>query len=252
MKNSISATIITLNEEHNLPRLLASLNFVGEIIVVDSGSRDATRRICEAHPKVKFFSESWQNHGHQKNLAAHHAHGPWIFNVDADEVVSRELEKSILRAVKNPVSAIYEVRRLTYIGTRPIRHGGWYPDFLPRLYQKGATAFDTPLLHERLQGKGPRLQGLLHHYSFGGLKDLAEKNIRYARLLAEGVSANTMVILIKMLFKPPLKFLEIYVWKHAFLEGILGVAMAVSYAHGSFMVYAFAWERSFHEFSPRR
>ena len=238
-REKVSATVITLNEEKNLPRLLASLDFVDEIVVIDSGSTDATESLCRAYSQVVFFREKWRGFGAQKNLAASRARGPWIFSVDADEEVSGELRASILSILECSRGQLYEVNRLTYMGQTPVWHGGWFPDWMIRFYRKGEASFTNPLLHERIPGKGEKLEGLLHHYSFEGLIHQGRKNLRYARLAAEDVRRRReRCLFVKMLFRPMVKFFECYLVKGGFLDGRLGFVIGVNAAYGIFLRYA--------------
>lgn len=237
----ISAAVITLNEERNLPRLLASLDFVDEVVVVDCGSSDGTRSLCENHPRAVFFERAWSGYGDQRNFAAGKASHEWILVVDADEEVSRELRASILRAVAEPEADVYEVNRLTRVAGRPVRRGGWFPDWLPRLHRRGAASFDNPPLHERLSRRGTaRLGGLLHHHSFPTAASMAEKNIRYARALAEDDRARGAGSLWRLLAKPPIRFVESYVLRLGFLDGAVGLVVAANAAHAVFMRHSFA------------
>ena len=105
---------------------MKALDFVDEIIVADSSSTDETVKIAERYG-AKVFQRDFISYGEQKN-GADLATGPWILNIDADEVVSDELKSSIKQVLKEDPSEVFEVDRLNYFCERPIRHGGWYPD----------------------------------------------------------------------------------------------------------------------------
>jgi glycosyltransferase involved in cell wall biosynthesis len=165
--NRLSACIITLNEEHNLPRALASLQAIAdEIIVIDSGSTDGTQDIARKHGAV-FSTRVWTNYSEQKNFAAAQAANDWIFSLDADEELSSPLQTAILEWKKHePVFSVYEVARRTWYLGAWIKHSGWYPDFQRRLYRRDAAQF-SGIIHEalRFQGHPGRLSGDLLHYT---------------------------------------------------------------------------------------
>ena len=138
--NRISACIITLNEEANLARALASLSGVAdEIVVIDSGSSDRTEEIARQYG-ANFVVHDWTNYGKQKNFAAETATNEWILSMDADEELSSNLHLSLLEWKKRkPDHDVYEVSRRTWYLGAWIKHSGWYPDFQRRLYRRDAA-----------------------------------------------------------------------------------------------------------------
>ena len=239
----LSVTIITLNEEKKLQKCLESLSgWVDEVIVVDSGSTDATLEIARSFG-ARIFKRDWPGFGQQKNYAMSQCKQDWVLNVDADEVVSPQLRASIrqfLERVKAGKEAARgaELPRLSWYLGRWIRHGGWYPNHLARLCDRNAAKWTEPPLHEALQvnGRLARLSGDLLHYTFDSVGDQVATNIRYARLGAEAAQARGEVAtLARILLKPIGKFLETYVWKRGFLDGFPGFVISVNAAHSIFM-----------------
>ncbi len=152
--NRISVCLITLNEEHNLPRALASLaGIADEIIIVDAGSTDRTPEIAQEQGAT-LFSRPWTNYAEQKNFAAEQAANEWVFSMDADEELSSLLHTSLLDWKKRkPEHAVYEVARKTWYLGAWIKHSGWYPDFQRRLYRRDAAQF-SGIIHESLRFDG--------------------------------------------------------------------------------------------------
>ena len=144
----LSATIITLNEEKNIAKAIQSVSFANEIIVVDSGSSDKTCQIAKDMGAI-VYEHPFTCHGQQKNHAESLAKGEWILSIDADEQVSKTLQKSIQIALSQKDYSLYKVNRLTNYCNRWIYHGGWYPDYLIRLYRKGEAKWSEPPLHEK-------------------------------------------------------------------------------------------------------
>lgn len=183
----ISACLITLNEERNLPRALGSLEGIAdEIIVVDSGSTDGTEEISRKHG-AEFRVRAWTNYAAQKNYAAECASNEWILSIDADEELSSALQSSLLdwkkRASEFPV---YEMARRTWYLGAWIKHSGWYPDFQCRLYRRDAAQF-SGIVHEALRFQGPaaRLHGDLLHYTVRSFAEHEAKVEEYTALAAQ-------------------------------------------------------------------
>jgi len=185
--NSLSACIVTFNEEHNLPRALESLRGVAdEIVVVDSGSTDRTAEIAREHG-VSFFTRPFKDHADQKNFAASCAKHDWIFLLDADEEFSDALRNSLLEWKKSePQFFVYEMARLTcYLGAW-IHHGRWYPDWQRRLFRKDQAIF-SGRIHSalRFEGAAGRLRGHLLHYTIRTFAEHEGKVERYTTVVAQ-------------------------------------------------------------------
>ena len=151
MPKTLSVAIITRNEAANLPRTLASVRWANEIVVVDSGSTDATLDLArEAGARV--FEESWKGFAAQKNSAIAHATGDWILSLDADEEVSPQLAQEIQALLAGePASSAYRIPRLNHFLGCPLRHGGYWPDPKLRLFRRGAAQFADRPVHESMQ-----------------------------------------------------------------------------------------------------
>ena len=190
--NRISACLITLNEEHNLPRALNSLQGIAdEIIVVDSGSKDRTEAIA-LERGAQFIHRSWTNYGDQKNFAAAQAANDWVLSLDADEELSSKLQTSLLEWKKRePEFAVYEVARRTWYLGAWIRHSGWYPDFQRRLFRRDAAKF-SGTIHEslRFEGAAGRLNGDLLHYTVRTFAEHQENVEHYTTLAARQMFAE--------------------------------------------------------------
>ena len=223
--NRLSACIITLNEEANLPRALASLAEVtDEIVVVDCGSSDHTEQIAREHGAA-FLTRSWTSYAEQKNFAAASSSHDWILSLDADEELSEALRASLLEWKKRPADCpVYEMARRTWYLGKWIAHSGWYPDFQRRLYRRDKARF-SGLIHESLRFEGPpgRLPGDLLHYTLRSKEEHEEKVEHYTTLAAqqlyqEGKRSWRMAVW----FATPWSWFQNYFLRGGFLDGYRG------------------------------
>jgi len=227
--NRISACLITLNEEQNLPRALTSLKgIVDEIIIVDSGSTDHTEEIARNH-NASFHSRNWTHYADQKNHAASLAQTEWILSLDADEALSSALQSAIIDWKKrSPQFDVYEVARKTWYLGAWIKHSGWYPDFKKRLYRKDKAEF-TGSLHETLRfpGRCGRLTGDLLHYTIRQFSEHQANVEKYSTLAAEKMFEEGKRHWRGALwFATPWSFFQNYVLRGGFLDGHRGAVIS--------------------------
>jgi glycosyltransferase involved in cell wall biosynthesis len=238
--NRLSACLITLNEEHNLPRALASLaGIADEIVVVDSGSADRTAEIAKAHG-VSFFERPFTNHADQKNYAAARARNNWIFLLDADEELSRELRNSLLKwKEREPEFPVYEMARLTWYLGAWIYHSRWYPDFQRRLYRRDRASF-SGMIHSalRFEGKAGRLDGDLLHYTIRTFAEHEAKVEGYTTVIArELFSQGKQRWRAAMWLAAPWSWFRNYVLCLGFLDGHRGWLIARMAARGTWLKF---------------
>jgi glycosyltransferase involved in cell wall biosynthesis len=227
--NRLSACLITLNEEHNLPRVLASLKGIAdEIVVVDSGSVDRTAAIAREHGAA-FFERAWTNYSEQKNFATASAQNGWILSMDADEELSSALQTSLLDWKKHePQFSVYEMARKTWYLGAWVKHSGWYPDFQRRLYRRDAAQF-SGIIHESLKfsRKPGRLAGDLLHYTVRSFAEHEEKVERYATLAAQQMyAAGERSWRSAVWFATPWSWFQNYFLRGGFLDGYRGALIA--------------------------
>jgi len=227
--NRLSACIITLNEEHNLPRALASLKGIAEeVIIVDSGSTDRTQEIA-VESGAAFHYRKWTHYAEQKNHAASLAQCDWILSLDADEELSSTLQTALLDWKKRaPQFAVYEVARKTWYLGAWIKYSGWYPDFKKRLYRKGVAEF-AGCLHETLQyhGECGRLAGDLLHYTIHDFSEHQENVEKYSTLAAQRMyEQGKRHWRCALWLATPWSFLQNFVLRGGFLDGYRGALIA--------------------------
>jgi len=238
--NKISAIIITYNEEKDIERCLKSVSFASEIIVVDSYSTDNTVAICKRYTQRVYLRE-FKNFSGQKNYALSLANGEWIFSIDADEEVTKELEDEIMETVaKDAFFYGYLVPRRSFIFNREFRYTGTQDDRQIRLFKKDRASFYQPI-HEKvkLQGRTGALRGHLNHYTYTTLSEYILRLNRYTSMEAEFLlQKKYRPNFFDVSFKPPLVFLKLYFLKGGFRDGIEGLLFSVLSGAYVFVKYA--------------
>ena len=237
----ISATIITFNEEQNVARVIESLRCCDEILVLDSGSNDRTVEIARKLG-ARVEEASWHGYAAQKNIAAELASHDWILSLDADESLSEALEAEIWQIKKSgPKFDGYSVPRLAQYLGRWILHSGWHPDRKIRLFNRKKAKWVGEFVHEtvRVEGTVGVLQSNLLHFTCNSLSEHLRTMDRYTTLAAQEIAARgNTVSLSRLLFDPPLTFLQTYFLKLGFLDGVEGLAIAYMAAFYNFTKYS--------------
>jgi len=241
----ISATLITLNEEKNLPRALDSLRCCDEVVVVDSGSQDRTREITEEFG-AKFLHRDWTGYADQKNFAAQSASHDWILSLDADEALSDELRDEIIEVQKSEpaVAGFRFPRRARYLG-KWIHHSGWYPDRKIRLYDRRKARWTGDYVHESVVTTEPvaELRGDVLHYTCDSFSQHLATLDRYTGLAAnEMIARGKKAGLGRLILDPPWTFFKTYLIQRGFLDGRQG--LIISYAAALYVFKKYAKARS--------
>lgn len=239
----ISSVIITYNEELNIARCIASLlPVVDEIIVVDSYSTDKTAQIAEGL-NAKVFYRKFNGFGEQKAFAVEQATNDWILSVDADEILSPELQQSILEAKANPKYEGYNLNILTNYCGKWIKHCGWYPKHKLRFLNKNKGHINDNLVHEGFMMNEPHqplgmLHGDLLHHSYNTISDHSRKIQLYTELSARNsVEKGRSISLLKVIFGPRWIFFYHYIIRKGFLDGYWGYVLCKNISYECFIKY---------------
>ena len=239
----LTVILITLDEEKNLARCLESVKWADEIVVVDTYSQDRTKEIAGKYTD-KMFDLKWPGFGPAKQFALEKAGGEWVLSVDADEVVSETLQTEIKQVLKADHSDGYYVPRLSFFLGKWIRHGGWYPDYVLRLFRRQKARFTDSLVHEEviLNGKAGYLKADLLHYTVPDLERYLVKMTRCTSHSAQELfQKGRRAGLAGILFRPPAVFLKMYFWKLAFLDGFQGFLLAIFSSFHVLAKYSKLW-----------
>jgi len=249
-KPTLAAVLIVKNEALQLEACLQSVQgWVDEIIIVDSGSTDVTESIARQFDARFFVNTDWQGFGRQRQWAQQHCNADWLFWLDADEVVTPELQMSIETAVRaNTLHTVYHVNRLSWVFGRFIRFSGWYPDRVVRLYPRALTQYNDALVHEHVVVPAKvvvkDLRGDLLHYTYRSVEHYLAKSAHYARAWADKqTQQGRRSSLLQGVIHGLGCFIKMYVIRQGFRDGQAGFLLALLSAHSTFVKYADLWVR---------
>ncbi len=249
-KPTLAIALIVKNEAQHLEACLETVHdWVNEIVVMDSGSTDNTEEIARRYTDKFFVNDTWPGFGPQRRLAQSHVESDYILWLDADERVTPELKESILQAVaENKTNTLYQFARLSWVFGRYIRHCGWYPDRVLRLYPTKLTQYNDALVHEKVEMnssmKLETLKGDAIHYTYNDIHHYLVKSAGYAKAWADQRQAKGKKSSLSQGIGHALGcFLKMYVLKRGFLDGKQGFLISLLSAHSTFVKYADLWAR---------
>ncbi|MBY4895634.1 glycosyltransferase family 2 protein [Cupriavidus sp. AU9028] len=241
---SISVVLITKNEAHNIAACLESVSWCDRAIIVDSGSTDGTQDLARALGAQVVETADWPGFGPQKNRALAHADTDWVLSIDADERVTPELREQIVAAMQSGSADAYRMPRLSRFCGRFIRHAGWYPDYVVRLFRRGKARFTDDLVHENLivDGTTGSLSTPLLHYTYDDFSQVLRKVEQYSTLgarqsFARGKTATPASAVLHGTWA----FVRTYLLRRGFLDGAQGLGVAMMNAHASYYKYIKLW-----------
>lgn len=236
---TLSIIIAAKNEAHNIGDCVRSAAFADEVIVLDSGSTDATADTARA-AGAKVIATDWPGYGPQQSRGIHLAKSDWVLSLDADERISPALQSEILQAIANPRADGYRLPRLSSLCGVFIHHGGWRPDYTLRLVKREKAGFTHHFLHAHMTVDGTKadLNESLIHYSYRDLDDVLEKLNRYASgnakdLDAKGVQGSMRKAITHGLWA----FVRTWIFRAGFLDGRHGFMLAVYNAESTYYKY---------------
>jgi len=204
-------------------------------------SQDKTVEIAKEYTD-KVYQKEWPGYVDQKNLAVSKANGSWILSLDADEEITKNLRDEILGEIKkDDAKDGYRIPRRSFYQGRWINHSGYYPDRQLRLFRREQGHWVGGRVHERvdIQGKIGDLKEDLLHYPYQGIISGQLQTVNsFSSLIAEDMyERGKRYHILLLLFRPTFKFLEVYLLKLGFLDGVAGLIIAVTSAYAMFVRY---------------
>jgi glycosyltransferase involved in cell wall biosynthesis len=243
---TVSAVITTFNEEHNIADCVESLQWCGEVVVVDSFSTDRTPEIAQSLAKVRFLQRPYLGSASQKNWAMDQTKYEWILIFDADERCTPELQAEITTLLASgPKAQAYTIKRRVYFMDRVIRFSGWQHDRVVRLLKRGAGRYPNKRVHADMQTKGPTpvLANPMLHYMIDSFQQYLPRIITYGYWgAAQGWKTNRGSGVVEVFGRPIWRFLRMYVLQFGFLDGMAGLVFCMLQAFGTYLKWAVLWE----------
>lgn len=242
--------MLARNEEVNIGRCLASLQWVEEVLVIDSGSIDRTPEIAKSFPNVQYILTDWKGYAANKQQGVDIARNDVIFWVDADEEVTAELQKEVENkwAAMNSrweAMPIYSLPRKTFFMGEWIKYCGWYPDRQNRLFNRRYAQFSTAEVHEDVTtngGAAGALQRDMLHYSFQSIEKYFAKMNTYGKLGAQEMQKRgKKAAFNKLIFNSWWAFVQAYFFKLGFLQGRTGFIISCGNAYSKFVKYVYLY-----------
>ena len=230
MSLKLAIIILSKNEEKNIGSAIDSASFADEILVVDSGSTDATQTIAESKGAKFVFHPMGENgFAGQRNFALTQTEAEWVFYLDADERLTEETEAEIREIVENGEKCAYAIKRMNVVFGKLLHYGAHAPDRCLRLFPREAVYWNGRV-HEHSKTDLPQkgLNGVMHHYTYENLEAYFRKFNSYTTLAAEKMrEENRSPAAWKLWLDPIFTFFKMYVIKQGWRDGWLGLVMSV-------------------------
>lgn len=244
-KLPISALILTKNEQENIEDCLKQLSFLDEIILLDNGSQDRTLEIAKKF-QCRVITSKEESFSTRRNMLARAAKNDWLLYIDADERLEEESIDEIKKAITASENSSYTFKRKNIILGKWLKHGGWWPDYVPRLFKKSQLIKWVGKVHEspKTDGTTGELKTPLTHLTAPTVSHMFEKTIKYAKVEAELYfkSESPKVNVPKVIYASSREFFRRYIAKLGFLDGKVGLIESAYQAYHTAVVLMYLWE----------
>jgi glycosyltransferase involved in cell wall biosynthesis len=244
----LSSIIIARDEEVNIKRCLQSLQEAVEevVVIIDSRTSDNTVDVAKSFPNVICEIVEWRGYAQTKTYALSKTSNDWILWIDADEEVTNDLNEELRSfKTKTPEYNAYELARRAFFLGKWIKHSGWYPSCVTRLFNKKHCSFNNLEVHEHLKVEGEvgKLKNDLNHYTDPTIEHYFSKFNIYTSLAAKELATKGKRAKISdIIIRPAFLFLKMYIFRLGFLDGIHGIILAIFSSAYVFTKYCKLWE----------
>lgn len=240
----VSVVIVTKDEERNIRDALESVRDFEDIVVLDAFSSDGTPAICREYTS-RVYQQEWMGYARQKQAAVDRAERQWVLILDADERVTPELKKEISETIQEGAFSGYYLPRKSFFLGRWMRHSGWWPDHILRLFRKDTAYIEPREVHEKVVVNGAvgYLKEPLEHYTYRTISDYIRKMENYSTLSAQELGDKKDAPLISMALNPFAVFIKMFFLRQGFRDGMHGFILAGLYSFYTFLKYAKVWEK---------
>ena len=240
---NISVVMIAKDAAKSLPKVLDSLKDFKEVVIYENNSVDDTAKIAKSFSNVKLYQGEFLGFGKTKNKAVSLASNDWVLSLDSDEVLSKEFIEN-LKTISLDSEKVYKIHRKNYYKDKLVKHC-WSDDFIVRLFNKNMVSYNDSDVHEKViyQGfKSEVLKGEVKHYPYHSIEDFIKKADIYSTLYAKNHTDKKSSSPFKAFFNATYSFFRTYVLKRGFLDGYVGLVIAVSHAMTNFYKYIKLYE----------
>lgn len=240
MKNSLSIVVLTHNDESKIVDCLERLGFADELIVVDDKSNDRTVELARQFTDKISIRQLNKNFSNQRNFALNNVHSSWVLFIDSDELVSNALKNEILEAIKKKDVSGFYIKRFDYVWGKKMTHGELSQVRLLRLARKEDGKWHGKV-HEtwKVIGKVDELTQSLLHVPHQNIREFVSDIDEYSTLRAEELQEKGIhVSFFHIICFPMAKFIQNYLIRQGYKDGIPGILYALMMSFHSFLVRA--------------
>jgi glycosyltransferase involved in cell wall biosynthesis len=241
---NISAVIIVKNGAKTITNTLDALTTFSDVVVYDNGSTDGTQEICKSYGNVNLIEDEFIGFGPTKNRAASYAKNDWVIIIDSDEVIDSELLETLKTKVLDK-NTVYILNFHAYYKDIQVKYCGLNNQKIKRIYNRSVTKFNDNMVHENIIITGLKtevLKGNVKHYSYLSMSDFIIKMDRYSSLFAQDNVGKKSSSPLKAVLNALYTFIRTYIFKRGFLDGYVGLLIAVSHSVGNFYKYLKLYE----------
>ena len=243
----LSICIICKNEGKNIRRCIESAIWADEVLIYDTGSTDNTVEICKEYKITIYENNPWEGSGKSFHNAINKAKNDWVFHLDADEEITKDLKASIQNFMNNPTPDIaFRIKRVSFFMGQKINYSSWQRDHTLRLFNRKNGNFNFKPLHPFVEVNCPikMLEGILLHYTYPNLRTQISKMLSHSERGADyGYEKKQKSSVSKACIRGIAKFIKMYIINFGFLDGKKGFVLAINASFGVYLKYIYLWEK---------